>query len=423
MACRAAAVGLALVVGGTIGGNAPAWSQAQHHPRCTSEVAGDAGYAGSLAAAVDLVALVPATGTERWRGVIVHYADLDALTAVAYGLDPNEADLSALPHEAAAPAYARADAGPPHQLEAAREKPERLTDWYGIAPADLRRALAIGAGEEAFILGFAPGASPADTIAARLEQRGYDPRMIDDRPVWYWLEDGAFNLHGDGMLTPQRIFPLATGRVEALAVAGDGPLVANMVAAAGDTGPSLADDPLVCAVLAAVADPARPGALLQLALLESAGLMDIWPGDAPSPGTLPPYRLAAFADRSDGARDAALIALVYDDAATAEAAAPVLAERIAGFSSAAEPDSWPALRATLAPEVGHAVFAPTEANGGPAVAVVSLTTALPQSDTGSDPGAEHGAEHVNARIGGRVFTLLLRAALSNALTPLAAGQE
>jgi hypothetical protein len=60
-------------------------------------------------------------------------------------------------------------------------------------------------------------------------------------------------------------------------------------------------------------------------------------------GPLPGYNLAALADLEDGGDQIALVALVYDDEAEAQAAAAEMTRRIAAFSNPQSDDDTPYL--------------------------------------------------------------------------------
>ncbi|MCZ7539809.1 MAG: hypothetical protein M5U29_07865 [Anaerolineae bacterium] len=197
-----------------------------------------------------------------------------------------------------------------------------------------------------------------------------------------------------------------------LANARSWPLINGVIGAAQGELPSLADDPAYRALAGAIAAP--DGLLIQALFFGGAALGAV-PGDPASLGVtppaadlgpLPPYALAVLADRQEGNDQVHLIGLVYADAPTAQAAADVLAGRIADFRLSTRPEI------VLAEEFGATVSASVveSAGDGLAVALVEARYPLPAERTDAETGRFSSA--------GRLYGLWVQAILRREFTPL-----
>ncbi|MEW6578903.1 MAG: hypothetical protein AB1435_06875, partial [Chloroflexota bacterium] len=122
-------------------------------------------------------------------------------------------------------------------------------------------------------------------------------------------------------------------------------------------------------------------------------------------GPLPPYALTVLADRQEGNDQVHLIGLVYADAPTAQAAADVLAGRIADFRLSTRPDE------VLVEQFGATVTASvveSEADGL-AVALVEARYPLPAERT------DAGGRFLSA---GRLYSMWVQAIMRREFTPL-----
>jgi hypothetical protein len=111
-------------------------------------------------------------------------------------------------------------------------------------------------------------------------------------------------------------------------------------------------------------------------------------------GTLPPYQLAAMADRQEGDQQVAVIALAYESAEDAEIAAPELAQRLESFSNILMTHSDdPLLNLFPSTSIEARVYASAETGFSAAVVEVRYPTpsqeeeqAPPGSSTEGPPG-------------------------------------
>ena len=366
------------------------------------------GYAGGYDAAMDLLALVPDSPIGRQGTPLVSYIDFDAMVGAAYA-DPMAtgavASLATLNFEEQVSAFRRAAAGPPEDLQLLSVIEAEMPSLLGIGVSDVHRALVFGTPPQTgTVFGLDPQQDYSAAIAAALDARAFEQRDVVGTTVWHRLSDGAMDLtnrtpgdpFGGHMGLAARIAHIDS----ALVNSAMWPVTLSMVAAAGDVR-ALAEDPTVAATVAAIADPALDGVLLQFVLLNAADTMAV-PGDparllldgaAPEAGAaapqgqadaLPPYLLVALADRSTGNRDETLVALTYPDEATAEMAATVLADRLRSFAPASAPEAWIDHLAALDATVEPVVF--TGEAGGPAVALarISYPALLRMDEAGDD---------------------------------------
>lgn len=423
-----------------IGVALPAWAQDGRPGPCDrtnwlgQRVEPGPDYAGSRDALLDLMAMVPNTEAGRSGTPMVSYIDFDAMVAAGLHKVAPDADMGSVPLDDALMTLMRAQAGPQEYMQYIHVARDSMVDVIGVGPVDIRRGLDFGKPPVlGMMLGLNRDADFADAIGAALAGRDFGERMVHGVPVWHNLDDNQIDIANR---LPEDPFWGSLGRSErlfefegVLAGAPAWAMAEAMVGAAIDKDPSLIDDPTICAVAAAATDQSLDGELLQFLLINPQDVMFAIPGidissggDSPSlelaepaaqPGDLPPYRIAAFADRFTGERDEALIALAYRDADTAAAAGAVLAERLQAFRPTSQPETWQRLLTDFNAEISSEVIAPTA--DGPAVALVRVRydSQFPTDET--DDGLR--------RHGGRLFATLMRGYYIRDLTFLVATMD
>ena len=391
----------------------------------------DPAYAGSRDAVMDLLSLVPNMPAVRHGTPLVSYADLDAIVRTAHAAAGTpDAAMATLGNDEILWGLRRA-IGPGRYLEQLAATSDALPDVLGVGLADIRRGLEFGTPPNwGLILGLDPLEDHGPAIGSALDARDFSRSDIGGVTVWHRFPHGEMNIDarnpadpfGGALGQPARIAYLNGALVGSPAW----PIAGGMVAVA-DGGPSLANNIIIRSAVEAVTDPAFDGVLLQLMLFNATDLMVgvpdfsalMNPGTSPDidslmpqapAGSLPPYLMVAMADRFTGDGDEAVIALVYPDDATAEAAAAVLADRLRDFAPASNPEAWTErltdLDATIAPHLA-AAGADTLA-----AAVVSISYRAPAPGDGTTDG-------LRSR-GGALFTFLLNAVWRRELTPLIA---
>ena len=254
----------------------------------------------------------------------------------------------------------------------------------------------------------------AAAIGAALQARDFSQADVSGVTVWHRFDDLAISVADRDPADPFGGNLGAAARIallpDMLANARSWPLINGIIGAAQGDLPSLADDPAYRALAGAITAP--DGLLIQALFFGGEALQVA--GDpaqlglampAADLGPLPPYTLAALADRQEGNDQVHLIGLVYADAPTAQAAADVLAGRIADFRLSTRPDI------VLAEEFGATVSASVierEAEGL-AVALVEVRYPLPAERT------DAGGRFLSA---GRLYGLWVQAILRREFTPL-----
>lgn len=255
----------------------------------------------------------------------------------------------------------------------------------------------------------------AAAIGAALGARDFSQADVSGVTVWHRFDDLAISVADRDIADPFGGHLGAAARIallpDMLANARSWPLINGIIGAAQGDLPSLADVPAYRALAGAITAP--DGLLIQALFFNGAALGAV-PGDPASPGVtvpaanldpLPPYTLVALADRQAGNDQVHLIALVYADTPTAQAAADVLAGRIADFRLSVRPD------AVLTKEFGATVSASvvgSEAEGL-AVALVEVRYPLPAVRT------DAGGRFITA---GRLYSLWVQAIMRREFTPL-----
>ena len=255
----------------------------------------------------------------------------------------------------------------------------------------------------------------AAAIGAALQARDFSQADVSGVTVWHRFDDLAISVMDRDTTDPFGGHLGAAARIallpDMLANARSWPLINGVIGAAQGDLPSLADDPAYRALAGAITAP--DGLLIQALFFGGAALGAV-PGDPASLGVtppaadlgpLPPYALAVLADRQEGNDQVHLIGLVYADAPTAQAAADVLAGRIADFRLSTRPDT------VLAEEFGATVSASVvgSAGDGLAVALVEARYPLPAERT------DAGGRFLSA---GRLYGLWVQAILRREFTPL-----
>ncbi|MDX1993348.1 MAG: hypothetical protein SF029_13225 [bacterium] len=295
----------------------------------------------------------------------------------------------------------------------------------------------------------------AESIAAVHEARGYTQERIDGVDAWCGPQGCASGMQVDlPNRDPNNIFDNGLGRPVPFLLLPDADqpetlvsspnlAVLEQVAAVtnGDT-TSLAEAPDYLTLANALNDPvAYPGLLIGAQFLPTEQVryrVDFTQDDPfadfrdspivnalqrlsendPRPdflmdyATLPEYQMAAIADRQEGDRQLVIVALLYENAAEAEVAAPELARRLESFSAALT------RRAPnpLLEDVPGAVVVPrvyTDSETGLSVALVEIGY-----DTPTQAQQQATAASGELMSSGRVFQILLEAFAMNELYPL-----
>ncbi len=258
------------------------------------------------------------------------------------------------------------------------------------------------------------GEFDTEAIGAALQARDFSQADVSGVTVWHRFDDLAISVADRDPADPFGGNLGAAARIallpDMLANARSWPLINGIIGAAQGDLPSLADDPAYRALAGAITAP--DGLLIQALFFGGEALQVA--GDptqlglampAADLGPLPPYALAILADRQEGNDQVHLIGLVYADAPTAQAAADVLAGRIADFRLSTRPDI------VLAEDFGATVSASvveSEADGL-AVALVEVRYPLPAERT------DAGGRFLSA---GRLYGLWVQAILRREFTPL-----
>ncbi|MBP8973015.1 MAG: hypothetical protein KBH93_04000 [Anaerolineae bacterium] len=258
------------------------------------------------------------------------------------------------------------------------------------------------------------GEFDTEAIGAALQARDFSQADVSGVTVWHRFDDLAISAADRDTADPFGGHLGAAARIallpDMLANARSWPLINGIIGAAQGNLPSLADDPAYRALAGAITAP--DGLLIQALFFSGEALQAA--GDpaqlglampAADLGPLPPYALAVLADRQEGNDQVHLIGLVYADAPTAQAAADVLATRIADFRLSTRPDI------VLAEEFGATVSASVierEADGL-AVALVEARYPLPAERS------DAGGHFLSA---GRLYSLWVQAIMRREFTPL-----
>ncbi len=283
--------------------------------------------------------------------------------------------------------------------------------------ADVNQSLEFGAPPQVGTV--LSGTFDADAIGAALSARGFTQTTIDDVPVWSHLDDGAISIQDRDTSDP---FGGQLGSAARVALLPDG-MLANarfsavtesiVHAALGDV-PTLATNPAFAALANAITAP--DGVLIQAWFLNGSdsGMIDTsrLSPDQPDPlagyGTLAPYALAVIADRQEGSDQVHLIGLVYPDAASAQAAADEVAQRVRTFTLPGQDSSQPLIDRYGAQVSSRVYDSPTTGN---AVALVEARYPLPTDRTDPDTGRFIS--------GGLLYRAWATAILRRAFAPLA----
>ena len=355
-----------------------------HGPSTLSEI-----QASDREAVMNLLALVPHRNSGPIATPQVHYVNVEALVQQTYATTVPEATIAALEPDEILAIFERVSSEPRIYFDLLPSLVERMPESLGVGVTDVHRILAFGRRHPSgMMLSLDPNRDFRSAIAAALEARHFDWRDVDGVTVWYRGEDGDVSPRSRDL-----------AYLHGALVGSDRWSVIERIIATGDEGRSLADEPVVQAIVAAVTDPALHGSLLQLRLLSSAdarhGLDRVAPVVhlAPTissvrveqpPETLPPYLYVALADRSSGDQDEVLIALLYVSARNAELAASVLADRLADFEPAGSDRDWRGLLERLNATISSDVV---RAGDGPLVAaLVRVSYRVPPTTDGIAAG-------------------------------------
>jgi hypothetical protein len=280
---------------------------------------------------------------------------------------------------------------------------------------DVERSLEFGNPPDVGLL--LSGDLDAAAIGAALQARDFSQADVSGVTVWHRFDDLAVSIAARDTADPFGGHLGAAARIallpDMLANARSWSLINGIIGAAQGDLPSLADDPAYRALAGAITAP--DGLLIQALFFDGAALGAV-PGDpaslgltlpaAADLGPLPPYALAALADRQEGNDQVHLIGLVYADAPTAQAAADVLAGRLADFRLSTRPDE------VLVEGFGATVSASVveSAADGLAVALVEARYPLPAERTDAETGRFLSA--------GRFYGLWVQALMRREFTPL-----
>ena len=209
-----------------------------------------------------------------------------------------------------------------------------------------------------------------DAIGAAHMARDYAENSVQGLRVWCSGKagcEGGNETDGPESIEFYNVFDNRIGRqppflgaegssANYIAGAFDYDLLLAMVDSAADASDSLADAEDYRTLASALIDPERytgdllqahlfpghmtsaPANLTTWALAMGASGLDEWvaPADWADYGTLPAYQLMALADRQEGDEVVTMVALLYPDAAEAEAALPELTARLTTYASALE---------------------------------------------------------------------------------------
>lgn len=269
---------------------------------------------------LDTLALVPADALISERPVLISYADYEQIAAARNMTRPTAADFLNRTENSALWIGATGGLSSGMQLNYFFTQIEEMEPLTGFSWMQIDRSLMFGdAPSIGLILG---GEFDTDAIAAAYTARDYTSSSAAG-DVTVWCSAGGCD---DGMSVnfsnrnPADPFGGELGRSQPVAVMPDfvvsSPefaLVRQMVDAYSDTQPSLADNADVYAAAQAIA---FTGGIRQAMFFTQAALGDPATGDGP----LPPYSLAFLADTWQNDTQIALIGLVYDSAADANAA-------------------------------------------------------------------------------------------------------
>ncbi|MBC7810494.1 MAG: hypothetical protein H7175_05075 [Burkholderiales bacterium] len=314
---------------------------------------------------MQMLALVPDNATVRGAGITVGYADYDAALANREGAAQPEshaqfmAMLDARDDAARLALMSIPGSGPPNFRDYFQQLGE-MPELVGFDFFDIEQGLFFGAPPSIGIV--LSGDFDADAIGTAYSTRGYTESDVDGMTLWC-PADGCDtglqqNLRGHN---PGNPFGGHLGRSEPLLIAPDYVVdsadIATIEASAAaltDERPSLADDESYRAAVEAITSE---GVLIQAQFIEAALLRPFDVASMIQPfgddsgiltnedaltefldelrgyGELPPYLLATIADVIIDDQQVAVIALVYNDATSAETAGATLVQRFFNLSS------------------------------------------------------------------------------------------
>jgi hypothetical protein len=229
-----------------------------------------------------------------------------------------------------------------HQLDRSADMPRLVGfDWFAID-----RVIGYGAPPRVGLT--LTGTFDANKVAKALSLGRFQQTDVTGVTVWYRFDDGQVDPKAQGFKDP---FGVATGVAARIALLPGSlsntrywDMAKQIVATYKKDQKSLAEASDYRALADAMTDPAvYTGSLLQAVFIPSSvfdvpNILDVrilpdLPGLS-GYGELPPYSLAALADRQEGDMQVHLVAIAYPDVATAQRASDELYKRIAGFDIA-----------------------------------------------------------------------------------------
>ena len=363
-----------------------------------------------------LLAGVPADALPAASGwATVRYADYAALyEAEGIAALRDAGDLDALMTDVPLPGMLMRLIAGPEALNYLLTSTGQMAGTVGFEwLLDVDRSLEFGDPPDVGLL--LGGDLDAAAIGAALQARDFSQADVSGVTVWHRFDDLTVSIADRDPADPFGGHLGAAARIAllpgALANARSWPLINGIIGSAQGAQPSLADDPAYRALAGAITAP--DGLLIQ-ALFFTGEALQV-PGDPASLGVAPPaadlgplpsYALAVLADRQEGNDQVHLIGLVTTDAPAAQAAAEVLAGRLADFRLSTRPNE------VLTEEFGATVSAAVieSAADGLAVALVEVRYPLPAGRTDAETGRFLSA--------GRLYGLWVQAIMRREFAPL-----
>jgi hypothetical protein len=305
-----------------------------------------------------IAGLIPDSALVREAPIAFAYADFDAMLR-AEGVEPMGQAFALLGGDLWRKAMMRNMTI--DMMEYAMRNIEHGKELVGFNFYDLARAVQFGMPPDDGLI--FEGMFDADAIGAALEARDFEQGEIEGVTVWHRLEDRDMDLQSRQPADPFKGYLGMAARI-ALLPDDDEPVYIGstaswagttaIVEAAQDEIDSLADAADFRALIDALEDPETyetpviqaifmgPETFMidedSLAMFgrsideeERDALRERFGLDDPAKA-LPPFRLMAIADRVEGERVLAVLALLYNDAEAAEEAGEKLVERLGTFS-------------------------------------------------------------------------------------------
>jgi hypothetical protein len=227
---------------------------------------------------------------------------------------------------------------------------DHMADVVGFSWRDVNRLLEAGNPRDVLVV--YEGNFDTGAIDAALTARDFASEERDGVSVWHRYEDGEANFQDTEEADPFYGHLGSSARIadygEQLIFARDWPIIEGANAARTNNTPSLADADDYRTLAEAVNSE---GILIRAIILPEditqqllfsgeeitsmqEGFPEAWNIHLEDWGTLPPPSIAALADQQQGNDQVNIIALVYDDATTAQTAAQEIATRLQSFDPA-----------------------------------------------------------------------------------------